>query len=198
MENNFVMWAMETLRHYTDPLVAAANFTAATFLLVLAGVSIHTLMTKTFNKDSALPMMLVGVAVESASWAVHRSFYGSWRVLREYGYVEWDRWLIDNSYLSLIPHIGVLTGLALILGPVWTMLRGGSNKDYRDYIIPAVLMVGVYWFLFFKIYTPRPVSEAAVGEYSQMERKISLPLPKAIVDPPKPKTPVRNPYRFSN
>ncbi len=135
----------------TDSLVAAANFTAATFLVVLAVVTLYVIQTHQFKEGSATKWIMLGVVVECIGWAIHRTYWGMWRAYRNWGYIEWDKWFIDHGYLALIPSTIVLIGIAMITIPLWTLLRGGKVTKLTDMYIPLGLMLGVYWFFWWQI-----------------------------------------------
>lgn len=144
---------LEWILHNTDSLVAAANFTAATFLVVLAGATVYIVSTREFKPGSVTPYILLGVAVEAVAWAIHRTYWGVWRTLRDWGYVEWDKWFVANGYLALVPISLVLIGIAMITIPLWTFLRGGKVTKRTDILLPLTLMLCVYWYFWLRIDT---------------------------------------------
>lgn len=146
---------MSWLVDNTDSLVAAANFTAVLYLLLLSVITAGLLVRNTFENSTGIKLILVGVALEAFAWAVHRSYWGTWRLVREWELKEWDQWFVTNGYLALIPSALVLTGIGLILTPFWSWLRfTGRRPRQFDYIIPFGLIVGTYILIWQAIVLP--------------------------------------------
>lgn len=140
---------IDWLEEHTDALVAAANFTSVTFLLVLSVLTIGLIKKNTFSQDSGVTIILYGVTLEAFAWALHRTYWGSWRLAREWEVAHVEQWFIENSYLALVPSALVLTGISLILTPFWGWVRNRHVPGRPDYLIPMGLIGGVFWFLFF-------------------------------------------------
>ena len=147
---------MSWLTEHTDALVAAANFTAVLYLLLLSVITIGLIHRHTFENSTGIVIILYGVALEAFAWAVHRSYWGSWRLVREWEMDDWNQWFLDHSYLALIPSGLVLTGIALILTPFWGWLRftGSKERHHFDFLIPFGLIVGTYILIWQAIVLP--------------------------------------------
>lgn len=98
-----------------DALVAAGNFTIVILLVVLGVALAHQLLTRTFQSD--LRIIMIGLMMEAVGWAMHRSYYGVTRFLREQGF-EMERYLF-GAYVPMLPTCIVIMGLVLMLTPVW-------------------------------------------------------------------------------
>lgn len=136
----------------TDGFTAAANFTIVVFMLVLCACSVYLLVKRDFSAESVAPYLLAGAAMETGGWAVHRAYWGAWRLARTWKLEGWDQWFVTHGYLALIPSTLVLMGLAMLLSPLWTLMRRQEAHSNSDYWVAAGLIFGVYWFILFTLY----------------------------------------------
>jgi len=143
-------WLLEQ----TDQLVAAGNFTIATAMIILGTTvffSIRKLIkTNQLTYQSDLFFMLTGIVVETFGWALHRLYWGTWRVYKLYENDQMDRWFVDNGYFALIPVTIVLCGLVLILGPLFSIITNSSGR-WKNMTVAAFLIVGVSWFSYWQL-----------------------------------------------
>ena len=146
---------MSWITEHTDGLVAAANFTAVLYLLLLSAITTGLIWRNTFHSSSGIKVILIGVALEAFAWALHRSYWGSWRLVRNYEMHDWDAWFLANSYFALFPSTLVLIGIALILTPFWGWLRfNEASNPHMDFLIPFGLIAGTYVLIWQAIVVP--------------------------------------------
>lgn len=125
----------------TDEIIAAANLTASAWLLVLAVVAFMCAGKFPKTEGSDIRLMLFGVGLEALGWALHRGYWGIIRDLRDdkgneiYLYFS-NLWAPQAVIFTII-----LTGLILVLTPLWRMHLGGSWKW-----LPAMLVISTFWF----------------------------------------------------
>lgn len=133
----------------TDQLVAASNFTVTGLMLVVAAAVIYALLNTKFSGNTDIRFMLMGVLLESLGWAVHRFYWGLWRVYRLYGDDAMSTWFVNHAYLALIPATMIMVGLILIIGPIISLFFNSSRM--QSYTIATVLVASMYWFWWWKL-----------------------------------------------
>ena len=147
-----------------DQIVSAVNLTSAVWLLFLSIVS-FSYAWKNRGMESDVRLMLVGVGFEALGWALHRTYWGLVRRLKD------D--LGDEIYLALsegwIPQAVLFTfiigGLIMVLTPLWKMLFGRAWKWMPTLLVGATLLFFLsseLWFEFNKAIVAQKVQNIEV------------------------------------
>ena len=138
-----------------DQIVSAANFTAATWLIILSGVAFSYGFKLKRSANSDARIMVFGLGLEALGWSIHRGYWGFVRRMRadlspDDGNALYIAW--SNSWVfQIVSFSMVMLGLIMILTPVWKNYIGSGWR-----IIPAALVLSTFWFflaseLYFKL-----------------------------------------------
>lgn len=133
----------------TDQLVAASNFTAAILLTIVAIAIFVTLFRVHFSKGTDIFYLLLGVGIEAIGWAVHRLYWGAWRIYRLIGDDKMDAWFVANAYFALIPAVLIFMGLTLIIGPMLSLFM--KIKTRFSFVLATMLVIATYWLVYVKL-----------------------------------------------
>ena len=138
------------LQANVDQLLAASNFTVATYMIVLGTTIIYFLINVKLTGKTDLFYMLIGVVLESYGWAVHRIYWGLRRVSSLYDNDHMLKWFLDHAYIGLIPALMIIIGLVLILGPMLSFAIGTNNRK-KFYFITLIFIMSTWWFTYWKM-----------------------------------------------
>lgn len=123
-----------------DAAIAAANFTVAVGLFLLAGVSFLYSGKASRDNKTDLRLMLLGAGIEASAWGTHRLYWGVARAIGDRFYDLLTAWW----FFSILIYIVGLTGIVLILTPVWKWMFG---KQWRW--LPFGFLLAWWWFIYF-------------------------------------------------
>lgn len=143
-----------------DRILAAANITIASMLLILGAIIIYSVFIQKakFTRVTDIKVMLFGAWLQSCGVALHQLYFGVYRMFKDsadYNYIS--QWLQTYESLQLIPLSFLLTGTILIVAPAWYLvqppiLRKNLRWRRRQYFIAAALSVGLFWFVYIRIW----------------------------------------------
>lgn len=146
---------IEWLYGNVDQLVAASNFTIAIMMVILGSTVVYYAHKLWHSIQTDLAWILIGVAAEAYGWAIHRFYWGSWRVARLLEDTGWDKWFIDNAYLSIIPSLMVVIGMVMILAPVVSIFLSsgcvGLGNRLKYFFVVAFAAFSLFWFIYFQL-----------------------------------------------
>jgi len=164
----------------SDLLIASANFTIVLLMAVLASAISYILYTRPKTQHSSLRIVLWGLLIEAVGWFGHRIWWGSWRLVREQEWgQEYDDFFLTHSYVALIFTSIILTGLTVILYPVYRTVTGTNAR-----IAPFALVTAVFWLLFWQLDAKPSLVKTGTFDESRViigplgtEDAIKMPLP---------------------
>ncbi len=170
-------WETWWLAH-TDRLVAASNFTVTAAMLILAAAVTYSLLFVRFTQQTDIRYMLIGVLMESLGWALHRFYWGLWRVYRLYGNEEVSQWFVSHGYLALIPAAMILAGLVMIIGPIISIFFKNAGR-VQNYMIATALIASLYWFWWWKLGDAFETARLRTEALTKIEQSVK---PKVLLD----------------
>lgn len=170
-----------------DQLVAASNFTIAIMMIVLGTTVVYYAHKLWHSIQTDLAWILIGVAAEAYGWAIHRLYWGLWRVARLLEDTGWDKWFVDNAYLSIVPSLMVVIGMVMILAPVVSIFLSSGNDSLicrlKHFSVVGFAAFSLFWFIFFQLGS---IHQPVVSNHIQaMESVQPINVPFAATIPPR-------------
>ncbi len=149
-----------------DNVVAAANFTVALGLIILAVVSIQYAYKAYKQNRDDIKYILAGVSLEAVAWSIHRVYWGVARAIQGPGdnsfYLLLTKWWLTTISIYMV----AITGIILILTPVWKIAFGSQWKW-----IPFAGLMAFWWFAYVMLMTT-DLSPEALGIKEWVDRQL--------------------------
>ena len=172
------------LTEHTNQLVAASNFTISALMALLCSILIFYIVNLWNRISLDLKILMFGFILEAAGWAIHRFYWGIWRVYRLLENEVMDKWFVDHAWLAIIPQFLVISGLVLIIGPVVSFLfeTFKKNVNYHHYVLAIGSAFSLFWFFYWQLEIVYKKNNPP--EVKKIEKVIKVPVNRLMSTPP--------------
>jgi len=130
-----------------DRQIAVDNLVTATLYIVC--VALYAVHWRSFAYEhiTAQHLRIVGIMIGFSAWAIHRSYWAVWRILRDDGYAPAAKRMVEDfAWLTTIMQFAIWLGACIIMLP-FAIHYFGRGAWWLPSVATAGLWASIYLML---------------------------------------------------